>query len=130
MATIPSFPVEKQRTEWDCGIVALAMLTGTPYEEVLAASARVTSCERGLYLHEIEKTADVLGVQLKRRRRNTYDPDTATGILHVYNLKRALYHVVILWEGVVIDNGKVWQELDVYLATEGYKAGSLLTRDD
>ena len=130
MAAIPAFTVVTQHNTWDCAIVALVMLTGTPYEEVLAAAARIASCERGLYLSEVRKISDELGVPLRCLRRGRYDPDTVTGILHVYDIKASAYHVVILWEGQVIDNGKVWRDLDVYLATEGYKAGALLMRDD
>lgn len=123
-----SFRVIPARTDWDCGIATLSMLTNVPYEEVLAAAGRIAPVERrGLWLHEIITISDELGVPLKRKR--TYNPATSVGILHVFD--KGNYHVCILWQGMVIEtDGTIWREWETYLATRKWKPGSLLVRDD
>jgi hypothetical protein len=125
----PLLKVVLTRHDWDCGVATLAMLTGVSYEEVLAAAARLAAVERGLYLTEMRKIAEELDVPLVLKRKGRYNPQTATGILHVSDVKRAKYHVVILWEGYVIEtDGSIWR-VDTYLAAEKWKANSLLVKE-
>lgn len=117
-----------QRREWDCGVAALSSLTGVAYEEVLAAAARVAPRveEDGLYLTQMEKIAHELDASLVRKRSSQVDFETDTGILHVYDVRAHVYHVVLLWEGRILEtDGSAWHA-DVYLATKRFKAGCLL----
>lgn len=124
----------RQRQSWDCAIAALSSLLGVSYEEVLAAAARVAACERGLYLEEIMDTAGELGVMLKKRSPGRYNVTTDTGILRVYNhdLKGNGAHVVVLWEGRVLNpHGYVAHaaEYAEELARKKWKLGTLLIEE-
>lgn len=117
-----------QRTDSDCTIAVLAMLTGLSYEDVLIAAARLTPCENGMYLTQVQKVAEELGVDLAAKKVGRYDPEASRGILHVS--KRKQYHVVILDRGRIIEtDGSLW-DYDVYLASSKYKPGSLLVMEE
>jgi hypothetical protein len=123
-----------QRHNWDCAVASLAMLMNLPYEEVLAAAARVAACERGLYLGEIIKVADSLGVVLKKQAPGRYNPLTSIGILRVYNdkLKGPSAHVVVLWEGRVLNPSGYASHVGDYLtelARRQWRAGTLLVKE-
>jgi hypothetical protein len=118
-----------QRNQTDCAIACLTMLSGgsVSYEDVLIHAARIGPCEGGMWLHQIEKVASELGMELERKRPGRYSLETDTGILHVYSKRRCEYHVTILWGGRIVDtDGSCWSDADVYLATRKYKAGALL----
>jgi hypothetical protein len=106
------------------------MITGISYEDVLMAAARAAPCEKGLYLTQMCKIADELGVELVVRKKGRYDTETARGILHVSNKRKQLYHVVILDRGRVIETDASLWDADIYLATKRFAAGSLLVLED
>lgn len=108
------------------------MLLSVSYETALVAAATVQPKleGRGLYLHEIITAADELDVVLIRKRAKRFDLDSASGILHVFNLKTAEYHVVMLWNGRVIEtDGTIWEEAGTYLATKHFRAGALIVKE-
>lgn len=113
-----------QRNDSDCAIAALAMLTGLPYEDVLMTAARHAPCESGMFLTQIQRVADEMGVALAIRKKGRYDLDEARGILHVS--RKGEYHVCVLDRGRILDtDNSVW-DADTYLATKRYRAGALL----
>jgi hypothetical protein len=120
-----------QRHEWDCTIACLAMLLGVDYESALVACATIKpACCEGLYLYEIQAAAEELDAPLKLRRARRFNLDEDTGILHVFNLKSATYHVVILWRGTIIEtDGTLWDDSSTYFASKGYRPGALLVRE-
>lgn len=100
--------VISQRAEGDCGIAALAMLTGVAYEDAYVAVARIDRVARGksgLCLKDLVQAAARLGVSLRHRRMVDLDDDE--GILNViWNDKRAYRgHYVVLYRGVIVDPG-------------------------
>ena len=126
----PVIKVVPQRNDTDCGVAALSMLSGLPYEEVLIAAARSAECENGMYLTQICEVASELGIELATKRAGRYDLENDTGILHVSDRKCRVYHVVVLRRGLIIEtDGSIW-DADVYLASKRFKAGSLLVRED
>jgi hypothetical protein len=77
--------VVKQRGEGDCGVAALASLTGIPYEDVYVQAAKVDKRHRGkngLWNYEVVAIARRLDVRL--RPITTFDLDTDEGVLRVY----------------------------------------------
>jgi hypothetical protein len=74
----------RQRGDADCGVAALANLTGLAYEDVYVDAAKVDTKYRGkngLYNYQVVKIAARLGVTLLTTR--TYDLDEDAGILRV-----------------------------------------------
>jgi hypothetical protein len=68
------------------------------------------------------------------RTIHKYDDD-ATGILHVSRVALGLgqpsEHVVLLWEGRVIDgNGELWSDVDLYLKHYGWEAKALMVAQE
>jgi ABC-type bacteriocin/lantibiotic exporter with double-glycine peptidase domain len=119
-----------QRQRMDCGVAALAMLVGQPYEDVFAAATHVQPKvgKVGLYQKELIAIAELLGVTLERKRRP--DLDTDVGILNVRNTK--LGHYVVLHAGVIADpaGGLVFFDVDDFLALGHFTARTLLARKD
>jgi len=104
------------------------MITGKPYEEVLIHAARIAPCEDGLWLHQIVEAAAHLGVALEWKRPRRFNLLTDSGILHVYNTRKKLYHVVVLWEGRIIDpETACWLDPAAFLKAEKWRAGALLS---
>lgn len=106
------------------------MLAGVMYEDALLAAAKVNPdvLTQGMTWPQIRATARRLGLTTKTVHK--FDDD-ATGILHVSRVALGLgqpsEHVVLLWEGRVIDgNGELWRDLDDYLRHYGYEAKALL----
>lgn len=121
-----------QRHDWDCGVACLAMLCNTSYETALVACAQTKEelDGEGLYLYEMVKAAELLDVSVITRRAKRFSLDTDTGILHVFNLKTAVYHVVMLWQGRLIEtDGTIWEDADTYLSSKGFKPGALITKE-
>lgn len=121
--------VTVQRSDTDCAIACLTTLAGgsVSYEDVLIHAARIAPCEDGMWLKQIIRVASELGIELVAKRPKRYSLETDTGILHVYHAKKHVYHVCILWAGRIIDtDGSCWSDAEVYLASNQYKAGSLL----
>lgn len=116
------------RADADCALVALSILLGKPYEDVLGAAVGVTKSEtphkRGIYTNEIKRIAKRLGATLKLRR--SFDADEDEGIFGYVHDGRDEGHVAYGKRGLIWDvDGTVW-ELDAYLADTGYRPVSLL----
>ena len=116
------------RSDGDCAIVVLAMYLGRSYEDVLGQAAQLDAeiHRRGMWVHQIERTAKALGVPLRRRR--SYDLEEDDGILSLDSTNGEAAHVVLLRAGLIFNvNGTVW-EPDVYLSHEKYAPKCLLVR--
>lgn len=121
----------------DCCITCLAMLTGRPYQDVIAA-APVGAEKDGMWQREVIATAAALGVVLRSRRRFDLREDDGILMLKPEPPKnpgsRWLRpdHAVLLLNGMVLDpyNGRLWLDVEVYLQQERYRIGSLLTREN
>ncbi len=119
----------------DCGVIALAMLLGQSYENVLTSMV----CNRhkaphtgGLYTRELVASAKRFGVQLTLRR--SWDEEEDTGILTVEHLhpegQEFRQHVLLLRYGLLFDyDGKVW-EPETYYLHHDYKPVSLLVAEE
>jgi ABC-type bacteriocin/lantibiotic exporter with double-glycine peptidase domain len=102
----PVLRVLTQREDSDCAIVALAMYLGHSYEDVLRAVTRIDrhAGKRGLWTTAMQRAGTKLGVTLRRRQAVDWDEDY--GILLLPN------HATVLRNGLVIDNGLVWDVED------------------
>jgi hypothetical protein len=109
------------------------MLTGSSYEDVLAAAVSTTKDkrlhQRGMWSTQIMKVANQLGIALHRRKK--WDLETSWGILGLYHTKTGERHVVVLKSGTIFDpgDGTVWFDLDAYFEHTGYMALVLLSPD-
>lgn len=111
MSAAPVIKIVMQREDSDCGITALSMYLGESYEDVLRV---VTTADRhqgrqGLWRRTMVRIAARLGHTLTVRR--TFDLESDYGVL------RLPCHAVVLRNGLVIDNGAVW-DADSYLSNE------------
>lgn len=124
----PTLNIVVTRHPMDCGVVCLAMLCGVSYEEALMAF-RSNVCMEGVSIRQLQAAARRLGEVLRWSRRVS-DLEAQTGILQVRAIKEApADHLIILKSGQVIDvDASIW-DLDVFLATKGFKPRSLLTLD-
>jgi len=100
---------EPQRHAGDCGVVALAMALGVPYEQVFARCP--TAGRDGLTARQLQALARTFGVRLRATKRIDCDDDT--GILGVEFATHG--HWCYLDRGRIIDPPEVW-DADVYLA--------------
>ena len=117
------------KTSHDCAVVCLAMYLGKPYPEIVAV-APPNALKRGMYVTEIIRTAALLGTVLYSRRH--FDLKDDTGLLRVSPIKKGEQpHLVLLLEGTVYDPGagRLWLDVDTFLATEEYRATTLLTTE-
>jgi hypothetical protein len=118
MSHKPLFQVVLQRTDWDCGVAALASLIGQPYEEVLRESAKWYAVERGLFSSEMVQIAKQFDITLKRRVKRI-DLEEHCGVLSLrFPCHGATEsHAVLLMSGLIFDpqeKGTVW-EADTYI---------------
>lgn len=124
----PILRIELQRTEWDCGIATLGMLTGRMYEEVLVVAAQVapTLLTCGMTWVQMKKVARLLGFRATIKRKRAIDMEADTGILCVSSPKWKADHVVVLREGLIIDtDGSLWEPA-TFLSANSSKVQSLL----
>lgn len=124
----PLCVIPRRQEEGDCAVVALAQWTGQPYTHVAAvvATIRPTALTQGMYQAEIRKVARLLGHRLKTRRRFDLD-DRPSGILTL--LMEDGQHAVVLFEGAIISDGKVWN-YDAFIKQAKAKPLVLLTEDE
>lgn len=119
--------VVEQRGEGDCCIAVLAMLLGMSYEDVLAAASQTMGAKvhrEGMWTHQILRTAKAIGSPLKKKK--SWDLETDTGIVVLENTYAS--HVVVAWEGLLLDtSGTIWQP-DVYLKHYEYTPVEFLVR--
>lgn len=124
----PILRIELQRTEWDCGIATLAMLTAHTYEEVLIVAAQVAPglLTAGMTWVQMKKVAKLLGFKASVKRKRAIDIENDIGILCVNSPKWKADHVVVLREGLIIDtDGSLW-EPQTFLSSQTAKVQSLL----
>lgn len=112
-----------QRTQSDCAVAVLSMLTGMSYEEILLLvgqrSPKVLT--KGMWTAQILRIAAACGLKLTKQKH--FDLDDDQGILCLYD------HVVVLKNGLVIDpaDGAIW-EAELYLTTCDEEDDPLLLR--
>ena len=122
---LPIIKMITSHRDHDCALVALAMLTGKDYEDIVLAASQIDkrAGKRGLYSSQIRKIAELLGITLRLKRK--FDPEAASGILDV-QFHNGEKHALLLDEGRVFDsNGDIWA-IDAYLTTQKSKIGHLL----
>jgi hypothetical protein len=125
---IPLCVIPRRQEHADCGVVALCQWLGLPYTQVAAAVATVRPLARveGMYQSEIQKVARIFDRTLKVRRRFSIE-DRPSGLLMLE--MQDYHHAVVLFEGVIISDGKVWN-YEAFLAQAKAKPLSLLTEDE
>lgn len=99
------------RGEGDCAILALVSLLGWVYEDVLAVAGGLAPFPHrsGLYVGQIKKIAEILGVKLKHFK--TVDFENHIGIVCMVckqNRNSNGPHVVTLRHGLFFDAEQVW----------------------
>lgn len=103
---LPLFTVVQRRNDVDCAIVALAMLLGESYEQILRAHAIVRPVRKnsGVWRKDYDRIAQQFG---KRIDRVPLDLDRyPIGILTTND------HAVLVFNGHVIDTEDVWDYED------------------
>ena len=115
----------------DCAISCLVMWTGRTYPAVVAA-APPKAYKRGMSTRAIIETAGKLGTVLVQRRRFNLHEDDGILMLSPVAPHTTDAHAVVLLDGKVLDpyNGRLWLDIDIYLATEHYKASALLVDEE
>jgi len=128
-----SLSIVPQRRKMDCGIAALAMLLGVPYEDIYVAACKVapTHHREGLNLREVQAIAQSFGTVLERRR--AYDIEADIGILSVRGPSRTRktdwWHYVVLRRGDVVEpDGARIIDADDYFAVQQARPCTLLVR--
>lgn len=124
----PICVIPRRQEASDCAVIALAQWLGLPYTQVAAAVATVRpmALADGMYQSEIKKVARIFDRSLKVRRRFSLE-DRPSGLLMLEMADG--HHAVVLFEGVIISDGKVWN-YDAFLAQAKAKPLSLLTEDE
>jgi len=116
----PIIRVIMQRYQMDCGVACLAMLCGVSYENALVAFAQQCPdiCVTGCWTAHLKMAAKALGFTLKARRR--FDLESDTGILNLTGAAFKGDHLVVLWEGRIIDTDAGLYMQDVYFSVFAY----------
>lgn len=124
----PVCVIPRRQEHADCGVVALCQWLGLPYTQVAAAVATVRplALVDGMYQSEILKVARIFDRTLKVRRKWQHD-DRPSGLL-MLDMGDG-HHAVVLFEGCIISDGKVWN-YDAFLAQAKAKPLSLLIEDE
>ena len=118
-----------QRHEGDCAVACLAMMTGVSYEQSLIAFGKQDPqvCKRGAWTYQMREAAKLLGFQTTARRK--FDLESDHGILSVKFKEVSHEHVVVLWEGRIIDTDFGLYMADVYFSVMKARPTSLLVVD-
>lgn len=126
---LPVLKLELQRGE-DCGLACIASIIGVRYENVLAEASRVKPTgyphTAGLYLSDMIRIADRLGLKLRKKRACNLEKDE--GILTIaWKKNRFTHHVVVLVKGLIFDlaDMTVW-EPNEYAKAHRAKFGAIL----
>lgn len=103
--------VMTQREPCDCAIAALAMYLGESYEDVLrvATTNDRHQGKKGLWRRTMLRMAARLGHTLRVTQAIDWEED--------YGVLRLPAHAVVLRNGLVIDDGNIW-DVDAYLANQ------------
>lgn len=113
----------------DCCLACLVMWTGRSYQDVVAA-APPKAYYKGMTNTAVVETAAKLGTSFVRRRKfDIYEDDGILMLLPEPKKKGRSDHAVLLLNGTVLDpfNNRLWLDVEVYMKTEGYRPGELLT---
>ncbi len=118
-----------QRYDMDCGVACLAMICGVTYENALVAVAQNNPdvCVTGCYTEHLTKAAKILGFSLKSKRR--FDVESDTGILNIECENNKNHHLVVLWEGRIIDTDAGLYMPDVYFSVNKAKPTMLFVAE-
>lgn len=127
--------VRQSGMESDCVVAALASLLGLTYNDALIHCATVNPdvLTHGMNWKDTRKAAKRAGVAMRVLKSGRFDLSEATGLLCVRRKKGRTTeeHAVLLWAGRICDgNGELWMTVDDYCTAYGYKATSLLVRED
>jgi hypothetical protein len=113
----PILRVVAQKYEGDCAVACLATLFELTYEDALVALSQEEPgvVHGGVTERALRRAAKVCGRELKRQRR--IDLEDSTGILWLESPHWPAAHVVVLWDGRIIDTdgAALWREADDYL---------------
>lgn len=129
--SLPFVELILQRSTADCGITALAMLLGRPYEDVFVAA--ITKKYRqphkaGMYARQIQELSRRLGTKLVLKR--TWDLENSCGLLTVEKIDKTeqdfAQHLVLLKFGLIFDTDATCWEPDFYFEKQGFKPVSIL----
>lgn len=126
---LPVLKVIYQRYAKDCTVACLAMLCGVSYENALVALAQQAPnvCMTGTSAAQLKRAARRLGFVLKQSSH--FDIETDTGLLWLEASRSRDAHVVILWEGRIIDTNAGMYMPDVYFSTNKYKPTTLFVAE-
>lgn len=105
----PVIVAQAQRHRGDCGVVALAMALGLPYEEVFSQCPR--AAVEGLTTRQLQFVARRCGASLRERR--VFDLNDDTGVLGVDFPTHG--HWVYLDGGRIFDGDEIW-DAETYVA--------------
>jgi hypothetical protein len=119
------------RTQGDCGVRALALLAGIPYEDAIVAVSRVEPDyygKKGLHGREVVRAAAKLKAPIRLRPTRRFNLDEDTGILRVRGpqLPRGGHFVTVIGARILCPVDATpcaWRE---YLARHEARACSLL----
>lgn len=127
---LPIIKVTAQRFPMDCSVACLAMICGVSYENALVALAQDVPnvCATGAWQKNLTKAARLLGVRLVSRKR--FDLESDTGILWTTaDTRPKTAHLVVLWEGRIIDTDNGLYMQDVYFSVTQSKPTMLLVAE-
>lgn len=116
----PVIHPQASRQVGDCAILALAVLTGHAYEDVLAAASNLAHAPHrsGLYSTQIMRIAHAFDLMLRRRR--VVDWETDCGILEMRCERNRVLtpcaHVTVLRDAIIVDADEVWPDYDTFLS--------------
>jgi ABC-type bacteriocin/lantibiotic exporter with double-glycine peptidase domain len=118
-----------QRHNADCGVAVLAMFLGITYEDALLAigTENPDVLRGGLWLAQLKRASESLGVPLKCKRR--WDPDEDDGIAQIL-LPGPVNHFVLAREGKFFNTNFTVRLPDDYFRSRRAKPGWLLVRGD
>jgi hypothetical protein len=117
--------IESRRQSDDCGVWALAVYLGIPYEVVFEKVVKIDRFKgkRGLTTPAIQRIAKALGHPLELRRR----PDLSDE----YGMLLVEDHVVVLRNGLVFDTDATVWDVDAWFHHhKGYSCCGLLVAAD
>lgn len=125
---IPLVVIPRRQEHADCAVVALTQWLGLPYTQVAAAVATVRpmALADGMYQSEIQKVGRIFDRAFKVRRKFNIE-DRPSGLL-MLEMEDG-HHAVLLFEGVIISDGKVWN-YEAFLAQAKAQPLSLLIEDE
>jgi len=111
--------VIEQRESADCAIAAMAMFTGKSYEDVLRVVSVIDGDQgkKGLTDTQIRRVMRELGTPVRLTR--SFDAED------VYGLLRLTDHMVLLRNGLAIEDGTLW-DVDDFLRARGYYPDGVL----